>query len=133
MGTFDLTLFMAAVIGAFIVSRVYEHYAGRNADAAGALRAKATGLLICFYVVGFAFLLMMPSQYAVNPFGFGREVKTVDELIPLLKRQSEALASIRNTVYWFLFFSLCGFGPALYNIFKQALALPDRKDDSTLR
>lgn len=133
MGTFDFKIFAGAVVAAVVASQLYVHFAGRNADAAGAVRVKAAGLLIWFYVVGFALLFMMPSQLAVNPFWYEREIRTVEELVPLLKKQSEALEGVRNTVYWFLLFSLCGFGPAVYSLLKQALALSGRKDDSSLR
>jgi hypothetical protein len=86
-----------------------------------------------FYLIGFTFVLMVPTETAVNPFRFGAEVKTFEELVPLLKRQGEALETLRSILYYFLLISVIGFGPVIYGLFLKGADVKTDRGDSAPR
>jgi hypothetical protein len=121
-------------VGALVSSAIYEHLATRNAvDPVKIFKAQALARLMPFFLVGFTFLLMMPPETELNPFRSGTEVKTFEELVPLLERQGEALATMRTILYYFLLIFVIGFGPALYNLFLKGADVKTDRGDSIPR
>jgi hypothetical protein len=77
---------------------------------------------------------MLPTETELYPIRFREEgVKTFEELVPLLKLQGEALATMRTILYYFLLIFVIGFGPALYNLFLKGADVKTDRGHSTPR